>query len=297
MDYIETVRRAFKIALKNKFLWIFGILIGGSASVTGFNLNSPSYQTGSADMEKYIESISPDQIVAFFDKYALLILSLMLFFLLLSVLFFILNVISQGALVASVARISKGESVNFKSAFSIGAHNFFRIWGVSILYFLMILASILVLVIPIIALSIGHLYALAIIWGILIFFVCLAFWILISLIAPYSLQVVVLKKLDIWESIRDSLHFFRKNWTSVVIMYLLLMAIGIGFSLAVGLAAILVFAILFAIGYAIWLASIIAAIAYAIMASIFILAALIIIGGAYKTFCSAAITLTYEQLR
>ncbi len=296
MDYFGIVKRAYYITLKNKFLWIFGILAGGYGGFRGFSINLPTYQTGSADWTKFTSGLNSTDLSDFWVNYSGIILAILVIFFIFAIICFILNIISQGALVGSVDKLDKKEKVNFKSGFGIGWHNFWRIWGVAITYLLMILMSLIILIVPITVAIVAGSYIFALVWGILIFFLCLTFWILIALISPFSLRVVVLKKLGIFESIRDSLHFFRDNWLKIVVMYLLLFAISIGFGIALGLAILIIGGILLALGFGVWLASPIVAIVYGIIVGMAVFVVILIVSGAFNTFYSGVLTITYRKL-
>lgn len=302
MDYFAIIKKAYEITIKHKFLWIFGILAGGYGGFRSFNVSLPNYtydssSTGADGWTKILgHPLTSTDIAAFWANWGGLIIGLTIVLLAIAMLMFVLNLISQGALVGSVEKISKDQKSSFKDGFKLGAKQFWRVWGVAIIYLLMILASLCVWIIPTCILVMTGGYVFAAIWGILLFFVSLAFWILIGLISPYSLRVVVLEKYSVWQSIRESLHFFRDNWVKVVLMYLLLLAFGIAFGLVLALGILIIAAILLAIGYGLYLATTIGAIIYGSIVGFAILIAIAVVSGAYNTFSSAALTLTYLEL-
>lgn len=301
MDYLATIKKAYRMALKNRFLWVFGLLAGSGGGVnyiTGF----PSYNygggtSGSSDWEKVSKTFSGSEFAHFWTNFGGLIIALLAILGVAVILMFILSVISQGALVGSVDRLGKGEKADLKIGFGLGWHRFWRVLGAMILYFLMILASLGLVFIPVAISLISGSYGLAAVWFMLLFVVCLIFWLLISLIWPYSLRTVVLGRDGVWQSIRESLHFVRRNISEVIVMYLLLIAVGIGFGLALGLATLLVGGILVLIGIALYLISPVAVAIYGTIAVIALVAVLAVITGLYQAFSSAALTLTYNQLK
>lgn len=305
MDYFGIIKKAYEIIVKHKFLWIFGILAGGYGGLRSFNAGFPNYSynasgSSSSGVDGWTKilghPLTSADIAAFWANWGGLIIGLTIALLVIAILMFVLNLISQGALVGSVEKISKDQKSNFKDGFRLGAKQFWRIWAVAIIYLLMILVSLCIWIIPTCVLVITGVSVIAAIWGILFFFVSLAFWILIGLISPYSLRVVVLEKFGIWQSIRESLHFFRDNWVRVILMYLLLLAFGFAFGLALGLAILIIVAVLLVIGYGLYLATTIGAIIYAAVAIFAVLIAIAVISGAYNSFYSSALTLTYLEL-
>ncbi len=295
MDYLAIIKKAYQITIKHKFLWIFGFLAGGfGAGVGNFNSNMANYTTSSGD---WTSKFPYSNFASFWQIWGGLVITLAVLLGALSIILFILKIASQGALIGSVDQLESGKKSNFHEGFKIGLACFWRILGVLVLYILMVLASIVVWLGPAILLAVFGQVALAVIWGILLLFVSLAFWILVGLISPYSLRLVVLEKKHVWESVRGGLHFFRDYWKEVVVMYLLLFAIGLGFGIAYLLAILIVGGILLAIGFGVWLASPLVAVGYGVLVGLVFLVTLLLVSGAYNAFSSAALTLTYNNLK
>lgn len=301
MDYLDTLKKAFKITLKNKFLWVFGILIGGVGGLNSFNFNrfTPNYQyESSATPASELTNIQlMERIVEIWNQYGLLILTIALILLLLALFFFVMNVISQGALISSVASLEEGKKTNFYHEISVGWHKFWRVWGVMVVYFMITMVTLVVLVVPIIVGVMTKFYAIAIFWGVLMFFVCLVIWLVVSLISPYSIRIAVLGNDSVWMSVKKSFHFFKKNWTEIIVTYLMLVAAAFVYGLAISIFVLLVGAVLFLIGYALWLSSVTAGIIYASFASLAFFVCLVILSGVYNTFTSSVLTLTYLRLK
>lgn len=294
MDYFGIIKRAYQLTIKHKFLWIFGILAGGFGSGLGsFKSNMANYTTSNPD---WANKLASPNLASFWQIWGGLVITLAVLVGALSIILFILKIASQGALIGSVDDLDKGEKGNFGEGLKIGFRYFWRILGVLVLYVLMVLASIVVWLGPAILLAVFGQIALAFIWGSLLLFVSLAFWILVGLISPYSLRLVVLEKKRVWESIRGGLHLFRDFWKEVIVMYLLLFAISLGFGIAYLMAILIAGGILFAIGFGVYLASPPVAIGYGILVGLGFLAALVTVSGAYNSFHSAVLTLTYSQL-
>jgi len=294
MDYFGIIKKAYHITIKNKFLWIFGVLIAGiGGGIASFD-PSLSYDGSSPAMTN---AQFEQKIADIWLNYGSIILIGVAIFLFLGVIFFILNIISQGALIGAVDRIDRGEKTDFKTGLRIGAKNFWRVWGMAIIYLLLILASLCLLIIPAAVLTAAGSYVLAIIWAVLLFFVCILFWFMISVIAPYSTIVVVLEKLSVWDSLRESLHLFRKKWPPIIVMYLLLIAIGIGYGLALMLVFLVFGGIALAVGMALWLVSMWASLIFALSLGLLLIVAMVIINGAFKSFGSAVLTLTYNRIK
>lgn len=299
MDYFGTLKKAFHLTFKNKFLWIFGLFAGAGTSYAGLKFGMlPSFgSTSDTKIPKDQEAIILNTITSFVDKNIMWILFGLLIFLLLTILMFVLNIISQGALINAANKIDKKEKTDFWRAFHQGAKEFWRIWGMIIIYLLMIFGAVCLVFIPVATMvSIGNI-ALAIAWGMLMMAIFAIFIFLLGLVSPYSLRVIVLERLSVWESIRESLHFVRKNFVSVIIMFLLIMAAGFVYGAVLAIGMVLLGSILFAIGCVIWLVSSAVGVIYAILASVAFFAVLMVFGSFFNAFNSVVLTLTYDQLK
>lgn len=296
MDYFGIIKKAFKINLKNKFLWIFGILAGGAAGFNGFNYNSDS-STFKTFWSKFTNTdFSQFDLASFWDHHGAAVIAITIIFLILSIVFFVLNLMSQGALVGGIEKIETGEKTDFYKSFKLGYKKFWRIWALNITLLLAVLISLSLFVIPTCLLVISGAYVSAAVMGFLLFFVNLLFWIVVAFISPYALRIVVLRKLTVFQSIRQALHFVRDNLAEVIVTYLLLAAI----SFAVGLVAIIVLVIVLGlmgiIGFGIYFVSVPATILFGFLALFAILIVSIIFSGVYSSFHSSVLTLTYLKL-
>jgi hypothetical protein len=118
MNYGEIITSAFRLTLRNRYLWFFGFFVSlGSGGGGGGDFDEQS----STD----IASIAAVQQGAFDN--ALLIVGLVLVGLLILLVFFALYVVSQGGLTESVAAIDRGEERRFSSTWRAGARNFWRV--------------------------------------------------------------------------------------------------------------------------------------------------------------------------
>ncbi len=291
MDYLGILKKAYEITIKNKFLWIFGLLGGGYGGFRFYNFSMPE----NTDLDKLFSSKMPD-FSTFFAGHASVFIPILGIAALVALVFFVLNIISEGALIGSVAKLSRGNKSDFNEGFMVGAKNFWLILGTSIVFTGMLLVAMLIWLGPAFLLAFGGEKLIALMWGILIFFAFLAFVIALTLVAPYSFRILILKKTSIFPSIREGLHFFREHWANVLLMYLLLMAVGIGFGIALMFVCLLVGGILFFFGFLFYLIAPVAGFIYACSVGLVALALFLMIAGGYGAFSSAVLTLTYQKL-
>lgn len=296
MDYFAVIKKAFRATFKHKFLWLFGILAGGTAGASSFNFQMPSSGFNNSWQKFSNENLNSVDWTTFWQNHGVAILILITVLAILSIIFFILNLVSEGALISAGDKIEKDQELTFGNSFQRGWHNFWRIWGLNITLLLAILIGLSILILPVCALVVLGSYVAAWIVGILLFLINIAFWILISFLAPYALRIVVLKKHGIFESLRESLHLVRDNLGQVLVMYLLLMAIGFAVGLAMVIVGLVLMAVLVMVGIGLYYVSVVVLGLYAILMVLCLLIVCLIFSGAYATFNSLVLTLTYERL-
>lgn len=296
MDYIGILKKSYQISIKNKFLWIFGILAGGYGGFQGFGGSFNSFNSGGTDRGKIDKVINSFDFNTFWSHYAGLVIGLIVFFVVLGIIFTIIGIIFQGALIGSVAKIDADEKANFKTGWRIGWHHFWRIFALGLIYGLIVFISLTILIVPTIIFVLIHLVPLAVIWGILIFLICLFLWIILGIISPYSLRFLVIKDSGIVESIREAWRLLRHNFGHIIVMYLLLMVVGMVVGVGLLIAIVVILGIFALIGLGLWLLSPIPAIIFAVIAGICFFVAVAIFSGFYNTLTSSVITLTYRNL-
>jgi len=124
----------------------------------------------------------------------------------------------------------------------------------------------------------------------------LAFAILVAIISPYALRIVVLRKIGIFQSIREGLHLVRDHLGKVILMYLLLFVVNMAVGAGIVLAIIIVGLVLFGAGYIFYLITPVLALIYGVITAVALLVAFLTISGAYGAFVSSTLTLTYREL-
>lgn len=294
VDYISILKQAYSITAKNKFLWIFGLFAGSGLAIglpNFFDYRSHDYS------EKMNLFSFSNSLASFWEVYSTILIAVAIICFILGIFIFILKIASIGGIISSTARLSRGEQANFKTGFKVGLQNFWRIIGLAINYFLLFFISASILLIPIALFIISRYFFIAVMWGVLMLIVCLIFWILIAITAPYAYRHMILEKAGVWQSLRQSVHILRENLGKVLVTYLILVAIGYGWVILLSLAFFLLAGLLSVIGYAIWLVSGWATVIYAVSVGIALLFVLVVINGIYATFNENVLTLTYLRLK
>ena len=254
MDYGELITRAWTITWNNKFLWVLGFL----AALTSVGSNSNSFQSSFDESNIVNDPQMAAQIGA-------LIFGLMCVFMIIGLILWLLSIAARGGLIDGVNRIDDGEKVTLGEAFSAGTSAIWRLLGVYFLAYLpMIIAGIIIAVLTF--MTIGGAIAMdtltqnpdeaaaAIIgsMGLLGLCMCLLICIMmplgivLSFIAEFAARATVIQQMRITESLSQGWHIFKTNLGSILLIALLMFAVGIMVSFALGIVMLPLSLIVFA---------------------------------------------------
>src|SRR5215212_11441062 len=150
MNYGDLIRDAFRITVRNRYLWFFGFFASGTGTnfvgnvpAGGSNFNFDDFRRSGLDLSGLTVQIGQGL------SDTVLILGIVVVVLIIALFFIILAIISQGALADSVAAIGRGQGRRFGSAFSSGTGNFWRVLGYYIVFLLVALGLLVVIGIPV----------------------------------------------------------------------------------------------------------------------------------------------------
>jgi hypothetical protein len=304
MNYGDLIREAFRISLHNRYLWFFGFFAGGTGTnfignvpSGGGNFNFDNFQRSGAGLTAQVGQGLSETVLIF---------GIVVVVLLIALFFIILAIISQGALVDSVAAIDRGQGRRFGSAFTSGMGNFWRVLGYYIVFFLIALGLLVVIAIPV-ALLIGGTFAatqatgvrvsVAVVVGILAVLLLIVVFIPLSIIGQYALRNIVVRRERVLGSVGSGYSLFRHNIGRSLLLWL----IQLGLSIGVGIAFILVVLI---VGLVLFIPTIALAVAGSStgawiaggIAGLILLPILLVAAGAIGTFFHAYWTLAYLRL-
>ncbi|NMC44877.1 MAG: hypothetical protein GYA46_13245 [candidate division Zixibacteria bacterium] len=237
MNYGEIVSTAFTRAWQHKSLWLLGFLTMG---VSTFNVGDRA-----GDWE---------EIGDFVLRHPLLILSIAAFVLILLLVFFILRIIAEGALIDAAARLHRSEPYRLGQSWQTGMARFWSMLGAAILFLIMILALVLVLVIIgvvafVIALAIGLLSLLLLIP---IFLAGLYVWTITYMLTQ---RMIVLERRPVMDSIGESFSWLSRTPGTTIIIFLIYLGIIIAAAIFAVLTLLVVSLPFIALGlFNFWLA-------------------------------------------
>src|SRR5260370_19949360 len=153
MQYWEIVTRSFRIAWDRKYLWVIALFSGEGGGGFNYNYSQRSSKSGST------RDLVPlqNQVTTWLNGHIALVVSLVLLWLVLVVVFFILGAVCQGATVRASAEHDADRPFGLGLAWRAGVA---RMW-VLVRFRLLLVALGLPLTILVIALAVGIVLAIA----------------------------------------------------------------------------------------------------------------------------------------
>ena len=306
MNYGELIGDAFRITLRNRYLWVFGFFAGGS---TGFsfptNIPSGGGNFNPDDFQQSSTMLSAVQVGQGLGT-GVLIAGLVVVGLILALFFIFMAIVSQGALADSVAAIDGGDRRRFGSAFRSGMGNFWRVLGYFVVFFLIAIGLLLVIGIPVAALiggtfvvtqSVGARITVSVVVGLVAVLALIVVFVPLSIIGQYALREIVVRRERILGSVGSGYGLFRRNLGRSLLIWLIQLGLSIGIAIAFILAILIVGLVLFIPTIALAVAGYsTAAIVAGVIAGVILLPLLLVATGAIGTFSHAYWTLAYLRL-
>jgi hypothetical protein len=250
MGYGDLIKDAFWLTLRNRYLWFFGFFAGGSLG----SFNAPSGggnfdDGGSGSSGAFL----PPFAQAPFESVALLV-GLVLLGLLLALAFVVLVIISQGGLAESVAAVDRGEARRFSSTWRAGVSRFWRVLGYYIVFFLIGVALLVAVVLPLGLLVAGVFFATesvaarvvaAVVAGLGGVLLLIALFIPLAIIGQFALREIALRGAGVFGSVGGGYRVFRRNVGRSILVWLIQIGLMIAAGIALILAALVVGLVLF----------------------------------------------------
>jgi hypothetical protein len=309
MNYLDLIKDAFWITLRNRYLWFFGFFAGAGGGGTNFGFPSGSSSgSGDFDVENGRQASAAPVLAAqqsAFDNVALIV-TLVVLFLLILLIFVILYLISQGALAESVAAVDRGERRRFSSAWRAGVSNFWAVLGQVLLFILTGAGFLLVIGIPAIVLVLGTfavtdsgwlrilpvvVVALIAISLLIVVFVSLA------IVSQFALRELVVGGERVFGSIGGGYRLFRRNLGRSLLLWLIQVVLMLVAGIALVIAAILLGLVLFIPAIVLAVAEYgTAAVLAGVVAGLILLPILLVAFGIIGTFNHSYWTLAYLRL-
>jgi hypothetical protein len=304
MNYLDLIKDAFWITLRNRYLWFFGFFAGAGGG--GLNFSFPS-GSGGFDGENGRQAGAAPVLAAqqtAFDNVALIV-ALVVLVLLILLVFVILYLISQGALAESVAALDRGERRRFWSAWRAGVSNFWPVLGQVLLFILIGAGLLLVIAIPVVALILGIFATdstgLQILFAVLAALIAIGLLIVVFIplviVSQFALRELVVGGERVFASIGGGYRLFRRNLGRSLLVWLIQLVLMFAAGIALVIAAILLGLVLFIPTIILAVAEYAtAAILTGVVAGLILLPILLVAFGILGTFNHSYWTLAYLRL-
>ena len=311
MNYVDLIKDAFWITLRNRYLWFFGFF-AGVGSFSSFNSNFPTGGGGFDDNDfdrssasaMFFGQVPFDGPVSGLGVAALV--GIVLLGLLVFLVFIILVVISNGGLADSVVAIERGTRRSFGSTWRAGTSRFWRVLGYYILFFLIGLALLIAIAVPL-GLVIAAVFAgteatgarvvsvvLAALVGIPLLIVV---FVSLSIISQFTLREIVVGGDGVLAAVGGGLRIFWQNLGRSILVWLIQIALIIVATISLLLAGAIVGLVLFVPTILLIVAQYtIAAIVTGVMAGLILVPLVIVVAAALGTFNHAYWTLAYLRI-
>jgi hypothetical protein len=305
MNYGDLIGDAFRITLRNRYLWFFGFFAGGSTSFNVPNIPTGSGNFNSDDFQSSSSMLSAVQVGQGLGT-GVLIAGIVIVAIILALFFIFMSILSQGALADSVAAIDRGNRRSFGTAFRSGMGNFWRVLGYFVVFILIGIGLLLVIGIPV-ALAIGGTFVatqsmgaritVSVVVGLLAVLALIVVFIPLSIIGQYALREIVVRRERVLGSVGSGYGIFRRNIGRSLLILLIQFGISIGIAIAFFLALLIVGLVLALPAIALAVAgSTTGAIIAGVIAAVILVPLLLVATGAIGTFSHAYWTLAYLRL-
>ena len=286
MDYGKLISRAFQITLRHRFLWLLGILAGGSFQ----------YSYGGGE-DRYGRVDSFDRVAAWALAHLPLIILLGLALFLIVIFFVVLSIIAKAGLIASVADIEEQQPVSFGAGMDAGYHAFWRVLGVDLLVGLGILSAIASAALPVVALVLTKHYVAAALLGVSLLLPLIAAFIYLGLLLMYAERLAVAAAAGVIDSLTRAHRILFGFKGEVLLVWLIAIALALGVSFATFLVILIIALPHIAAGVAVYLTlGLIPTLIYAAVPALMLFATGLLLSGITNTFQSSYWTLAYLEL-
>jgi hypothetical protein len=311
LNYVDLIKDAFWITLRNRYLWFFGFFAGVGSS-SSFNSNFPTGGGGFDDNDfdrsgasaLFFGQLPFDGPVSGLGVAALV--GIVLLGLLVFLVFVILVVISNGGLADSVVAIERGTRRSFGSTWRAGTSRFWRVLGYYILFFLIGLALLIAIAVPL-GLVIAAVFAGTEATGARVVSVVLAtlvglpllivVFVSLSIISQFALREIVVGGDGVLAAVGGGLRIFWQNLGRSILVWLIQIVLIIVATISLLLAGALVGLVLFVPTILLIVAQYtIAAIVTGVMAGLILVPLVIVVAAALGTFNHAYWTLAYLRI-
>jgi hypothetical protein len=298
MDYGLLITRSFTIIWRYKYLWLLGAL-GGGEGVSAYN---PTSNLGSSFQNRGGGGPAAGQAASWLSAAAPWLVVLGVLLLLLLIAYFFVSCISTGALVRATAEHDAERPFDLRLAWQTGLGTFVPILALRLLVLLFVVVVVLLLG-GLIALGVvsivnqqGAAAALAFVVAALLLLLLIPIGIGAGIAVALATRAIVLEQLGAIAALERGFRLLFGRLGRVLLVWLLSIALGIGASLVLGLALVVVGVPLALLGLAVYAAGGLGAALSAGTVLLFLFTIVsILASGAVGSYLSAYWTLAFRR--
>jgi hypothetical protein len=258
MNYVDTIKRAFRIAWMHKSLWLLGFLASLSSGGSGGSFSGGGDGGGRSDAGELPNWMGGSGMERWLSDNAGLLIGvvcgLLCFFLVLWLVFLVLGEIGQGGLIANVDGIERGGAPGFRDGWNAGRARMRTLVGMRLLLSLpgiligVIFASIAVLMLAGAAGSAGRgddamntIMGIGVVGLVCVFFPMLCvfaiYGIVVGILETFGRRAIVLENLGAIDGLKRGWAVFRGRIGDSIVLAILMAVVGvvIGFVIAIPL--------------------------------------------------------------
>lgn len=308
MNYGDVLSKAWKIIWKHKILWLFGVLVGCSASSGGGGGGSSGGGAGGGSSNWNVQPgsssfLAPSTQRALEDFFQFLasipwwvwvglVIGLVVLGFILSVLFLMAGSLGQAGVIKGTGMADEADldepPLSFGAVFTALKPHYWKVFLLNLGFRLAGFILGLILVVPIILLAVctcclGLFLLIPIGW-------------LIDVMLNFTTIAIVEEELGVFEAIGRAWHVITRNLVKVLVMFLILSVGGLIVGVIISLPLLLILIpvganLVFTAGQSVTVGLILSG-----LLSLVLIPLLIFLGGVLKAYILASWTLTYRRL-
>ncbi len=246
--YRTTLREAWQITWKKRWLWLFGLFSAFLGSGGEYNLiakNIASVQDGGAVMTSVASVIQQSGFGVWYETFSEIVgnlnvasIALLITTLIIIIFIFVIALISQGAVVSGIFRSYKQSETGLRESWNRGRNKLKEVFWINVIGKLSLYLVFALLAIPFFYLFLKT-YNLMWQWVLVVvsFLIFVPLAVVVSFLVKYAVIFAVTKNNDIGLAIRESWKLFCSNWVISIEMSLVLFAVNVivGVGIVLGL--------------------------------------------------------------
>jgi hypothetical protein len=285
IKYFEILKDAWQVTWKNRYLWWFGFLtIFSGGGTIYFNFGEKNEK----EFQKVVEffSIHPNAAIA--------ILVMAVAFCLL---FLILGIIAEGALIKSVQKTLGGEKYNFKAGLKEGRKYFWKLFLIRLVAGFFIFAVAFLFAVPITFIFINKFYLLGILAAVLGLLILIPVLFLACFTKKFGYFYAVMFDLSLGESLENGYKLILNNiWNSLLVAVIFVVIKILVFSLILLALLLLVVPVLIIGGIFFLILKMTGVILVAILVGLVLAVFFFAVGSVFKVFTETAWILFFKEI-